>query len=149
GAEGAVSAGGSGDAAGAGDAGAGGARRVVCPSCGRAVSVDDNFCEACRTELAPAVVSDDTPPMATTCVFCHMGRVTPDGYCESCGRKQPSGRDHIELDLGVLAGVTDRGLRHLRNEDAMALATAELGNGPAALAVVCDGVSSSRRPDEA
>src|SRR5205823_3896260 len=38
---------------------------------------------------------------------------------------------------------------HPRNEDAMALATAEQGGHPVALAVVCDGVSSSRRPDEA
>jgi serine/threonine protein phosphatase PrpC len=60
-----------------------------------------------------------------------------------------SGRDHQEVDLGLLAGVTDRGLRHRRNEDAMALATAENDSGPAALAVVCDGVSSSDRPDEA
>jgi len=57
--------------------------------------------------------------------------------------------DHTELDLGTLAGVTDRGIRHRRNEDAMALATTELDSGPAAVAVVCDGVSSSRRPDEA
>jgi serine/threonine protein phosphatase PrpC len=55
----------------------------------------------------------------------------------------------MELDLGLLAGVTDKGLRHDRNEDAMALATAELDGSPVALAVVCDGVSSSRRPDEA
>jgi serine/threonine protein phosphatase PrpC len=59
-------------------------------------------------------------------------------------------RDHTEVDLGMLAGVTDRGLRHHRNEDAMALATAKLAaTGPAAVAVVCDGVSSSQRPDEA
>ena len=45
--------------------------------------------------------------------------------------------------------MTDKGLRHPRNEDAMALATAEVGGHPVALAVVCDGVSSSRRPDEA
>ena len=31
----------------------------------------------------------------------------------------------------------------------MTLATAELADGPAAVAVVCDGVSSTRRPDEA
>jgi serine/threonine protein phosphatase PrpC len=61
----------------------------------------------------------------------------------------PSGRDHTELDLGLLAGVTDRGLRHHRNEDAMALAIADTADGPVALAVVCDGVSSSPRPDEA
>jgi len=86
---------------------------------------------------------------ATECAVCHAGQITADGYCESCGRKVPSGRDHLELDLGALAGVTDKGLRHARNEDAMALATAESAGGPAVLAVVCDGVSSSRRPDEA
>jgi serine/threonine protein phosphatase PrpC len=75
--------------------------------------------------------------------------VGPDGYCETCGRKVPVGRDHAELDLGLLAGVTDRGLRHERNEDAMALATANGPLGPVALAVVSDGVSSAPRPDEA
>jgi serine/threonine protein phosphatase PrpC len=122
---------------------------AVCPNCGRAVSATDNFCEGCRTELAPAVVSGDTPVTVSECAFCHAEQLTPDGYCESCGRKQPLARDHIELDLGLLAGVTDKGLRHSRNEDAMALATAEQGGHPVALAVVCDGVSSSRRPDEA
>ena len=73
----------------------------------------------------------------------------PDGHCPACGRKVPVGRDHAELDLGLLAGVTDRGLRHSRNEDAMALATAEGPDGPVALAIVSDGVSSAPRPDEA
>ena len=75
--------------------------------------------------------------------------VGPDGYCENCGRKVPVGRDHAELDLGLVAGVTDRGLRHQRNEDAMALATASGPLGQVALAVVSDGVSSAPRPDEA
>ena len=122
---------------------------AVCPNCGREVSATDNFCEACRTEISPAAVSGDAPVTASECAFCHADQLTPDGYCESCGRKQPSARDHIELDLGLLAGVTDKGLRHSRNEDAMALATAEQDGHPVALAVVCDGVSSSRRPDEA
>ncbi len=55
----------------------------------------------------------------------------------------------MELDLGLVAGVTDRGIRHTRNEDAMALATANASGGPVALAVVCDGVSTSSNPDEA
>ena len=59
------------------------------------------------------------------------------------------GRDHEELNLGSVAGVTDRGIRHERNEDAFALATAETPAGPAVIAVVCDGVSSADRPDEA
>ena len=122
---------------------------VACPSCGWPVGPQDNFCEACRAELAPAVVSGEDPVAAAECPFCQSAQITPDGYCEACGRKLPSSRDHTEIDLGMLAGVTDRGLRHHRNEDAMALATAELSDGPAAVAVVCDGVSSTRRPDEA
>jgi serine/threonine protein phosphatase PrpC len=94
-------------------------------------------------------VSGGAPVAGTECPFCHAEQITADGDCESCGRKVPAGRDHLELDLGPLAGVTDKGLRHARNEDAMALATVESASGPAVLAVVCDGVSSSRRPDEA
>jgi hypothetical protein len=94
-------------------------------------------------------VGGGAPATATECPFCHAEQITADGYCESCRRKVASGRDHLELDLGSLAGVTDKGSRHARNEDAMALATAEWASGPAVLAVVCDGVSSSRRPDEA
>jgi len=60
----------------------------------------------------------------------------------------PSG-DHAEVDLGNAAGVSDRGLRHRRNEDAMALASQVTPDGPVVVAVVCDGVSSSPRPDEA
>src|SRR4029078_170018 len=58
----------------------------------------------------------------------------------------PSSRDHAEVDLGPAAGVSDRGLRHHRNEDAMALAAEQAPDGPAVVAVVCDGVSSSARP---
>src|ERR1700678_559422 len=61
----------------------------------------------------------------------------------------PSPRDHTEVDLGPAAGVSDRGLRHHRNEDAMALTAEQSPNGPMVAAVVCDGVSSSSRPDEA
>ena len=127
----------------------------TCPSCGEPVVTTDSFCESCGTELAPAVVSAAAPGYRPECPVCSVdpsappGAISPEGYCESCGRKVPSGRDHAELDLGLLAGVTDRGLRHPRNEDAMALATAGTPGGQVAIAVVCDGVSSSPRPDEA
>jgi serine/threonine protein phosphatase PrpC len=85
---------------------------------------------------------------AGRCPYC-AGRIGADAYCESCGRKQPAGRDHVEVDLGLVAGITDRGLRHHRNEDAMVLATAQLPSGPVVIAVVCDGISSADRPDEA
>jgi serine/threonine protein phosphatase PrpC len=54
-----------------------------------------------------------------------------------------------EEDLGLVAGDSDRGLRHSRNEDAMHFAVADTDAGPVAVAIVCDGVSSAPRPDEA
>ncbi|MFI8822455.1 protein phosphatase 2C domain-containing protein [Streptomyces sp. NPDC053431] len=84
------------------------------------------------------------------CVACRAGRVDGDGYCEHCGHAQPRERDHMEQELPAVAAVSDRGLRHHRNEDAFAVAQVTLPDGsPAALAVVCDGVSSATRPDEA
>src|ERR1700733_4027166 len=61
----------------------------------------------------------------------------------------PATPDHAEVDLGTAAGVTDRGLRHQRNEDALALESEQTPDGLVVVAVVCDGVSSSPRPDEA
>ena len=127
----------------------------ACPSCGAPVRAGDSFCESCGTELAPPMVSSVPPGYQAECPVCSVdpeappGVITAEGYCESCGRKAPSGRDHSELDLGLLAGVTDRGVRHSRNEDAMALATADAPGGPVAIAVVCDGVSTSPHPDDA
>jgi serine/threonine protein phosphatase PrpC len=131
------------------------APEASCPLCGAPVGAADSFCESCGTELAPPVVSAAPPGYEAECPVCSVdpeappGAITAEGYCETCGRKVPSGRDHSELDLALLAGVTDRGLRHARNEDAMALATADVPGGPVAIAVVCDGVSTSPRSDEA
>jgi serine/threonine protein phosphatase PrpC len=61
----------------------------------------------------------------------------------------PPTPDHDEVDLGTAAGVTDRGLRHQRNEDAMALGSEQTPDSLAVVAVVCDGVSSSPRGAEA
>jgi serine/threonine protein phosphatase PrpC len=58
-------------------------------------------------------------------------------------------RDHVEWDLGQVAGVSDRGLRHSRNEDAMDFAVADTESGPIAVAIVSDGVSSAPRPHDA
>ncbi|MEV0252963.1 PP2C family serine/threonine-protein phosphatase [Streptomyces sp. NPDC050732] len=94
---------------------------------------------------------DPTPSAGTKlCVACRSGRVDPDGYCENCGHAQPRERDHMEQELEAVAAVSDRGLRHHRNEDAFAISAAALADGsPAVVAIVCDGVSSATRPDEA
>ncbi len=122
---------------------------AVCFACGEPVGAADSFCEACGAELTPVTVSDGRSSGPQVCESCPSSRISAEGYCESCGRKVRSGRDHEEADLGLVAGVTDRGLRHHRNEDAMALAVASTAAGPAVVAVVCDGVSSSARADEA
>jgi serine/threonine protein phosphatase PrpC len=126
-----------------------------CSSCGEPVDVADGFCEACGSQVGSAAVSSGADVTAPRCPVCSAdsaaspARVSADGYCEACGRKVPTARDHVELDVGLVAGVTDRGLRHSRNEDAMALAAPAGTGGPVALALVCDGVSSAPRADEA
>ncbi|MYS19688.1 Serine/threonine protein phosphatase PrpC [Streptomyces sp. DvalAA-14] len=95
----------------------------------------------------PAAAGTATGPV---CVACGVGGVDEDGYCEHCGHAQPRQRDHQEQELEGVAAVSDRGLRHHRNEDAFTVAAASLPDGtPAVAAVVCDGVSTAYRPDDA
>jgi serine/threonine protein phosphatase PrpC len=135
---------------------------AVCPSCGTPVLAEDVFCEACGHRLADAApVPAAQPPGAAgqsgpgqsgpaQCTECGATDIDADGYCGHCGLRQPSGRDHAELELapGGPAGVTDKGLRHPKNEDAMAMAFVP-GMHHAVVAVVSDGVSSSPRPEDA
>lgn len=84
------------------------------------------------------------------CVACGTGAVDGDGYCDHCGHKQPRERDHMEGTLPSVAAASDRGLRHHRNEDFFSLHEAVTPSGaPVTIAVVCDGVSSATRPDDA
>ncbi len=136
------------------------ATEMVCPSCAAVALAADRFCESCGATLnptedpgpAPAPTADPeadaSQPAPGACVQCGAGPelVGGDGYCQQCGFKQPSPRDHQEIDLKAVAGVTDRGLHHRRNEDAMALAWVV---EPTVVAVVCDGVSTSIDPDMA
>ncbi|MFJ6481930.1 protein phosphatase 2C domain-containing protein [Streptomyces sp. NPDC091682] len=108
------------------------------------------------TPWGPGEAPYENPPQpggpagGKTCVACRAGHVDTDGYCEHCGHAQPRERDHIEEELGSVAAVTDRGLRHHRNEDSFAVSATALPDGSAAtVAIVCDGVSSASRPDEA
>ncbi|MET9554841.1 PP2C family serine/threonine-protein phosphatase [Streptomyces sp. NPDC006645] len=98
----------------------------------------------------PRTVPPAVPAGTKLCVACRAGHVDTDGYCENCGHAQPRERDHVEQELDAVAAVSDRGLRHHRNEDAFAVSSAALPDGsPAVIAIVCDGVSSATRPDEA
>lgn len=130
-----------------------------CPSCGVQPQTGHNFCEQCGYDLrkAPPPVAERAPRRAESaaefagavCRSCRTATIGRDGWCESCGRAY-NPRDSVTTDLRIAAGMSDRGLRHRRNEDAMALEIIDAPHGgPSVVAVVCDGVSSSPRPDEA
>ncbi|MFE3192929.1 protein phosphatase 2C domain-containing protein [Nocardia sp. NPDC059240] len=85
------------------------------------------------------------------CPECGIAVADDDRFCEDCGANLTGEvvatvPDRHELDLGVVAAVTDRGKRHAHNEDAMALRVLESG---VRVLVVCDGVSSSDHADDA
>ncbi|GAA2140837.1 hypothetical protein GCM10009760_24380 [Kitasatospora kazusensis] len=135
-------------------------QQTECPNCAEPLDQEDVFCGACGLSLLapepparPAGPEQPSAPVGRAgpdCVHCGAAEVAEDGYCEACGGVQPRPRDHQERSLAGVAGVTDRGLRHHRNEDAFTVAATTLPGGePAVVAVVCDGVSSSARPDEA
>ncbi|MFX4272902.1 protein phosphatase 2C domain-containing protein [Propionibacteriaceae bacterium Y1685] len=145
----------------------------VCPTCGDAVEPWEGFCESCgqvMTPQAPMPKAPTTAPQDPTdeegsiatrvsgrrgptvrrhpCTECG-GEVGEDNYCQVCGAKGPDPRDHYrELPAEWVAGVCDRGVRHHRNEDAMAIAADE-APGSRAVLVVCDGVSTAEDSDVA
>lgn len=145
---------------------------TTCPSCGAALADGAVFCEACGTKVSqaaapealqpPVGASDEDSPISVPtsirrpvgtpvalppepCAACG-GTIGADRYCERCGLKAPSERDHFrEQPVPWVAGVCDRGIVHHRNEDAMAL----WADGQRAVLVVCDGVSTSIDSDVA
>jgi serine/threonine protein phosphatase PrpC len=140
-----------------------GAAMVTCPACHSPTPPGARYCEACGHEVDPeaaaepgASASGDATPLdsvrvptpASPCAACG-GVVADDGYCQTCGTPAVRVRDHFgEQPAPWVAGVCDRGLRHHRNEDAMALAADQPASSRAVL-VVCDGVSSSTDSDRA
>jgi serine/threonine protein phosphatase PrpC len=94
------------------------------------------------------VVPVDLTVRDATCAACG-GTVAPDGYCEQCGTPAPNPRDHwVDEPAPWVVAICDRGVRHTRNEDAVAVAAAP-DAGSFAVLVVCDGVSSAPDSDQA
>ncbi|MDE3198278.1 MAG: protein phosphatase 2C domain-containing protein [Acidobacteriota bacterium] len=115
----------------------------LCPSCQVEIPSEDRFCEDCGTRL-------EAPPSAPpACPKCGAKpeEIDTDGYCESCGfRRIADRRDHIEVSIAPgFEGASDRGLRHHRNEDALAMDVVD----DAHIVVICDGVSSTEDADKA
>jgi serine/threonine protein phosphatase PrpC len=95
---------------------------TTCRACGEALRPGDRFCEACGAAVCGADPAVQRP-------------------------RQPfirGDRERMELAFDDLAGISDRGLRRPRNEDAVAVESVE--QPPARVMVVCDGVSTSAEP---
>lgn len=143
----------------------------TCPACGEVASSGANWCEACGHDLAETnVVGHETgaAPEATPdaetasaetastetartetgvpCQACGALEVGADGYCLSCGYRQPSERNHMTETVGSVAAATDRGTMRHQNEDAFAIAVSDAGHS---VLVVCDGVGSTPGSDQA
>ncbi len=118
---------------------------MQCSKCGTTVQVGDRFCEECGTPLI------DISKSTGGCEKCGAGseEIDADGFCSHCGfRRENRQDDRFEVVTSPnLAGITDRGLKHHRNEDYLACTQIDRRN--AYILVVCDGVSSSDSPDVA
>lgn len=114
----------------------------------------DRYCEQCGRNLllhrTPVGGPTASPRAVASCVACEYVGIDADGFCQRCGRAQPSSRDRVEYDLGLVAGITDRGKRRQANEDSLAIGWVGRRSAPTCVAaVVCDGVASSDRSAEA
>jgi serine/threonine protein phosphatase PrpC len=147
-----------------------------CPACGSSVTATDQFCESCgaplggasvtatarpegdarthfieppsagRPEGAPDMAPEVAPSPLPPCAACG-GAVDEERWCTVCGLRAPSPRDHwSEQPAAWVGAVCDRGIRHARNEDAMATAADEAAGSFCAL-VVCDGVTTAAASD--
>lgn len=132
----------------------------TCPVCAEQTDATDQFCEGCGCPLAPepedatqhAVRASTRDAVRTQrCAGC--GHPPPEGglgeaYCPECGLRHDDGTDRVRIVLPGAGGISDRGLVHVRNEDALALGrrTTPDGATEALAAVVCDGVSSVENP---
>src|ERR671911_425113 len=109
---------------------------ATCSRCGEPVD-GHRFCEDCGHDLwlrrSGAAVAPAGPcPACGTNGHNGFGRDGVDAggeaYCGTCGLRRPDGTERVEADLGRVAGVSDRGLSHARNEDAMAVGVLDAPN---------------------
>lgn len=125
---------------------------MICQACGIEQLSEARFCEDCGASLVAGAAGGGAPPGPvasdpSACGQCGagLGAIGADGFCTHCGLQRVDvSRNHVAVAISPrLAGVSDIGRKHFRNEDAISLVS---GPGGAAL-VVCDGVSRSQNPD--
>lgn len=134
---------------------------VTCPACGEVGFAGELYCEACGAPLpagrtaptaagpgapagpGPAPMTVSGPPAAPPLAPVSPPSGTP---AHPWAAEAPTARREI-VD-GPVAAVTDRGVTHWRNEDAVGLrwVPGSAGQPSGFVMVVCDGVSLSQEP---
>ncbi len=102
----------------------------------------------CRSPTCGCSTPTSTPRRRPAPV--HRRSLQSTATATSAALRAPRIRDHFaDLPSPWVAAVCDRGIRHARNEDAMAVAAsmADAESGGRAVLVVCDGVSSAPRSE--
>ncbi|MGY2030588.1 PP2C family protein-serine/threonine phosphatase [Nocardia gipuzkoensis] len=120
-----------------------------CAGCS-AVGLDSRRCASCDLELGYRYVALPGNDPAQ-CADCGGDRFHDDGRCAQCGRSRTM-PDRFDTDLGAVAVLTDRGIVHARNEDAVAAGVLEavVPGAPSTVVIaVSDGVSTSSQPQVA
>ena len=112
------------------------------PDCREVVAVGDQYCEGCgepiRREQEAARHQGLEVELAPPAGRPNGAHPRPDRETRGPSRV----RDHVEILLPSVAGVSDRGAERSRNEDAVRVGRA--GSLATTLLVVCDGVSSTQ-----
>ncbi|MEV0644339.1 protein phosphatase 2C domain-containing protein [Phytomonospora sp. NPDC050363] len=133
------------------------ATMMHCPACDLTAEDAAQWCERCGEALeamppmespgdaAPAPMWRSTAAHLSACLQCGRPEHTADGFCVHCGQRRSPNSIRSAIDLGPVAGCTDRGPRRKRNEDALAVGRF----GLTTVAVICDGVASATQSDDA
>ena len=116
------------------------------PECLEALSPTDQYCEVCGQAVRPSPPALWHQSLDVGAAHAAAGGVVSSSVgsrSQDWETRGPSRtRDHVELSLPGIAGVSDRGLERSRNEDAVRLG--RVAHPETAILVVCDGVSSSQ-----
>jgi serine/threonine protein phosphatase PrpC len=122
---------------------------MQCPDCTAVLPDEDLFCENCGLRLSDAAAVVAATPAAQTPCTCGAAveEIDEEGFCLQCGKRvRRPASDHVEFSVSAeFAAVSDRGVKHDRNEDRCAIF-----GGPDGFAmVVCDGVSATKKSEVA
>jgi PPM family protein phosphatase len=121
---------------------------IQCPRCSASCPEESNFCEECGTALHPPAEDFGKLPGAASanllcCPNCGAKLEAGTEFCPQCGIA-PGYPDALEIaDWPDLVAVSNPGLRHPKNEDAVIVKRIESRS----FLALSDGVSHSQRPE--